>query len=165
MLEERLRSRGRRQTKYALASDLEDIARRGASQDAKKIAHSACPSSRPHRASQTWARRRRARWQRRGASLARPGRLWVRASGLFLGGVVGSNMGARVASMVRRYGSQEMSRIAREATTDGLLRATVNRVDDRLSVCPKVLLARRRGDGHRYEDAEEASARRRCRRG
>jgi len=57
--------------------------------------------------------------------------------GGLVGGAAGSLFGSRTASLIRRYGDQEVARIAREATTDGLLRATVNRVDDRLGTSVK----------------------------
>lgn len=123
--------------KYALAVDLDEIASRGAYKDAKNRVFGLSEQLTSSRFADVGKTTAGALGAAAG-SIFGPGGTAVGAGvGSFLGGLAGTVAGSRTASMIRRYGDQEVARIAREATTDGLLRATVNRVDDRLGTSVK----------------------------
>lgn len=107
--------------KWAASNVIAENAERGASKDSKNRVFGL--------SEQLGASRGGALGASVGATLGSVVPVFGTAAGGLAGGLLGSHLGAYAAGMTRRYGDQVVSKIAREAGTDGLLRAAMNETD------------------------------------
>lgn len=107
--------------KWAASNVIAENAARGASKDSKNRVFGL--------SEQLGASRGGALGAAVGASLGSIVPVFGTAAGGLVGGLAGSHLGAYAAGMTRRYGDQVVSKIAREAGTDGILRSGINEID------------------------------------
>lgn len=107
--------------KWAASNVIAENAARGASKDSKNRVFGL--------SEQLGASRGGALGTAVGAALGSVVPVFGTAAGGLAGGLLGSHMGAYAAGMTRRYGDQVISKVARDAGTDGLMRAGINEVD------------------------------------
>lgn len=107
--------------KWAASNVIAENAERGASKDSKNRVFGL--------SEQLGASRGGALGTAVGAALGSIVPVFGTAAGGLAGGLVGSHLGAYGAGMTRRYGDQVISKIAREAGTDGILRSSMNEID------------------------------------
>ncbi len=107
--------------KWAASNVIAENAERGASKDSKNRVFGL--------SEQLGASRGGAIGTATGAALGSIVPVFGTAAGGLLGGLAGSHLGAYAAGMTRRYGDQVISKVAREAGTDGILRSAMNETD------------------------------------